>query len=455
MNNRKWLLLGTSVLYVLPFWYDTFWWMIVPFCVLFFLYVLEHAVSFFDGYMWGTISFFLHMIGILFGIARMSSKPLLFCALPFLFCVLYQGLYAGIWFWCTSFLKKKLHLPSSSITLAYIWIIGMWLYFIYIEQLCLICFGAWEGYMLMSPLLPLMQHPGLLWWITFIGTSGVSFFFYLWSATAALYILHRDNRMLLLLAALTIPWLLSYFNAYTYKTPKPFWLDRIVHVPKVFSCTTSSHMTARTVAEEIRQLLVRFPNADIVITPESAVLDPAIFSTPEYAYLFSQHIMPKPIHLIVGSFYQDDLHYYNSCYWLYNGILQKRYNKRHAMPLTERIPLAYNFAALRTLYFNNSSQVECSKNTRCCFSFSSDNKCVPYICSELFFNTWPDADTFSAPIIVMVNDRWCPAVYIKRLLYNAARFKAIQWQRDIIYVSFYYAAWLDRYGHIYPLQSSK
>jgi hypothetical protein len=151
---------------------------------------------------------------------------------------------------------------------------------------------------------------------------------------------------------------------------------------------------------------------------------------------------------VVGSFF-DDAHncYRNSCYWIKHGILQQRFDKRHAMILVERIPQLCSANMLKNMYFNQMPEIVPSCNIRPCITLSDTLRVVPYLCSELFFNEYPD-DHYDCTILLLANDTWTPARYIRHLMYLAVRFKAIQWQRTIIYVSYYYAVVCDKYGHV-------
>jgi hypothetical protein len=70
---------------------------------------------------------------------------------------------------------------------------------------------------------------------------------------------------------------------------------------------------------------------------------------------------------------------------------------------------------------------------------------IPYICSELFFNELPDDCCKNDPIIAVINDLLFPT-YMQKLLVLLARFKAIQWQRDIVYVSYTQSLFIDQWG---------
>lgn len=64
---------------------------------------------------------------------------------------------------------------------------------------------------------------------------------------------------------------------------------------------------------------------------------------------------------------------------------------------------------------------------------------MPYICSELFFNYYPDDVYRDMPIVAVCNDRLL-APYVARLMFLGAVCQAIAWQRAIVYVSFLYQA---------------
>jgi len=308
--------------------------------------------------------------------------------------------------------------------------------------------------MLMSPLLVLVEHSHLLACMMPLGTSLISLTIYGWAGTCAFYLVHRKwCKAAIVFGSIFVVCGIIIAMPHSI-SPRPAWLDRIVHMPRCFSCGPSTLKRARTIAYEARQLMERFSDADVIIMPESAVVDADLFSCDECVTLLSVHHIKKAVHIIAGSFAYDEQRYYrNACYWVYDGHVCQRHDKRHTMPLTERIPSLCDYSFIRDFYFAQASQVAASARDRKPFIIGDTCVLMPYICSELFFNTWPESDNTRYPIVVIVNDSWCPALYIRRLLYYLARFKAMQWKRDIVYVSYYYAALCDATGGIHYLQS--
>jgi hypothetical protein len=70
---------------------------------------------------------------------------------------------------------------------------------------------------------------------------------------------------------------------------------------------------------------------------------------------------------------------------------------------------------------------------------------VPYICSEIFFNDIPD-DTFTFPIASFCNDTWIEAHNLERIMHLIHTFRALEWMRDILYVSYNNPLLYDKSG---------
>ena len=123
------------------------------------------------------------------------------------------------------------------------------------------------------------------------------------------------------------------------------------------------------------------------------------------------------------------------------------FDKRHAMPITERA--IKGLPELYRLYWGHALAIVPSHEKRPLWLLENV-PLVPYICSELFFNENPD-DHYGSPVVLaLCNDCWAvPA--LQRLMYLKARYQAIAWNRPIIYVSYAYGALLYPDGSEYPL----
>ena len=186
--------------------------------------------------------------------------------------------------------------------------------------------------------------------------------------------------------------------------------------------------------------------------PESAFNVSNFADLPELVQLWSSDCIGKAVHFIFGSSRWHDGNYYNSLHWVYDGVLQHCCDKRHAMLISERLFLWFDIPLMQQLYFSQSSPITISSCKRSTLVLSENFECVPYICSELFFNEWPDDQYNNVPIIAVVNDSLflnsCYCLYIQKLLVFLACYKAIQWQRDIVYVSYAQSLFITKYGRV-------
>jgi hypothetical protein len=125
--------------------------------------------------------------------------------------------------------------------------------------------------------------------------------------------------------------------------------------------------------------------------------------------------------------------------------LQCCYDKKHAMLLSERLSTWMDNDFFKHIYFNERQPIHRSLCERTQCVVSENISFVPYICSELFFTELPDDTYENSPVLAVVNDILF-TTYIQKLLVLLARFKAIQWQRNIIYVSYTQSLFIDVCG---------
>jgi apolipoprotein N-acyltransferase len=304
--------------------------------------------------------------------------------------------------------------------------------------------------MLMHPLLPFAEQPMLLALLPYAGKYCLLAFVYGFAGFVTMFLLSFRYIYVLGAILMLIPWCISIILwAQQCSGICPHWLQRIASVPHKFPKIENHSITARTVREHIKDALQKKTTADIVIIPESSVYSPYVLNTPALISHLDPMQLERPVHAIIGSFYDENGLYRNSCYWVKNGVVQQRFDKRHAMVMIERMPRFFRSSFMKNMYFKTMPEIIKSSNARPCFSLSENLCFVPYICSELFFNEYPDDSHGSTPILLISNDAWCPAFYVRRLMYLMVRFKAIQWQRPILYVSYHHTVFFDERGDVY------
>lgn len=238
----------------------------------------------------------------------------------------------------------------------------------------------------------------------------------------------------------SMPWIWWGMHEPPYKK-QWLWHQKICSSP----CMIRAHNAngaLRILTQHIKKLTAIYPEVSIIIMPESALdrVEDDILDK------LHEHYLEKPLHLICGTCVRQDQNYYNSLYWIHNGLLQARFDKKHTMLITERFSDWMNTDWLRKIYFKDGISITSSCNERKLLQLSDSIAFVPYICSELFFNENPDDCYPNVPILAIVNDTLLIDNYMHSLLVLLARFKAIQWQRDIVYVSYGVSVFINKWG---------
>jgi hypothetical protein len=413
--------------------------------------VLQEKVSYIHGFIWGISVYSFHLSGVLWGTIILAKGSYIVRIIPALFIIIYQSLYTGLWFWFMGYINDRYTLQKKRYLHCIVWIISLCIYTFWLDRYCLFLFDRLEGYSLMHPLLPLAEKPMLLCLIPYGGKICFTLLLYSFAGLCTLFLLHPSWYTVFLCLLSVIPWCISIWLWTNHVPTIPTWLNGIVCLPKKFPDIENISFSARLLREEVRCILQKYPEVHIVFAPESSIYTHYLFNEPSLVNHLSPPEIGKPLQLLIGSFYDDDGKYRNTCYWVKDGIMQQRFDKRHAMVLIERIPSLFKSNIIKDMYFTQMPEIISSNNIRPHFNVSDTLCVVPYLCSELFFNEYPD-DPYDCTILLLANDTWTPSRYIRDLMYLAARFKALQWQRGIIYITYYYHSFFDVYGNEYPIK---
>jgi hypothetical protein len=353
--------------------------------------------------------------------------------IPPLFVIIYIATYIAIWLIMVQTILRYCSLTIIQIT---VWTLGLCLFFIVIDQLLLWPFGRCEGYPFLNPFIPLAIYPSFLIIMHTISYPLLLVWFCITSSCITLFFLDQTSLRFLAMVLAIIPWLYGF----TITPPVlPIWLKTIGHLPLVLPSSIDVDIGSMLICHELDRIHTDNPIITTIVMPESAWNGSMLTSITDLATL------KHPIkHILVGSFTQQNEGYYNSCYYFQNGLLHYRYDKRHAVPVTERI--APWFSKLNTaLFFEKSPPIKPCHHQRLPIQLPSIGLCVIYICSELFCNNWPD-DICNVPIFALVNDWWFRMPHFRQLMALTARLYAMKWKRSILYISFHYAQYFDTYG---------
>lgn len=456
------LLLLSAIFYTVPFFISHhFWWLIFLFPVPLLYRTRTQNVSFMHGFLWGCAVFTLHTIGWIYLIANMAGESWTIGLVLGVAMILYQALFPAFLFWSTT---KTITFFSihNAIACLCLWAVALWIFIVWVDWYSLWIFGVQEGYPLMHPLIVLAEKPQLLYLLPIVGKLLLTAFFLLVPMGITILLWYRNWYALLFLctsalffwrqpdeARKGVDWGLRIGALLC--PPKLYAKDgaksgiKIKTLPYMICSTTDDpEIIVKIIGNYLKKMVAQEPAIEIIIMPESACNISNFVELPELLQLWNSENIGKAVHIIFGASRQQGDDYYNSLHWVYDGKLQYCYDKKHAMLLTERLSGLMNCDYVRAIYFSEKKPITVSCCERIQLALLKDMSFVPYICSELFFSELPD-DCSKESIIVIVNDLLF-ATYIQKILVLLARLKAIQWQRNIIYVSYAYSLFIDDCG---------
>lgn len=463
------LLIISAILYALPFLFSEYlWWLIFIFPVPLLYVTRVQNISFVQGYVWGIIVFSLHLHAGIFIVADLARDMRLVGFVMGIVMILYQALVPAVLFWLTTKTIQLFSIQSPFFRLS-LYALALDLFILWTDQYCLWIFGVQEGYPLMHPLLPLAQQPKLLMLLPILGKQLLTILFLLVPVSVVILLClpaealpcppkllakdgtkegYKNRRTLLFFMCVLIPWILCFMHE-TPNTKSPDWYNRIKSLPCMIHATGNNPETVmKIVARYLKNTVETYPNVTVIIMPESALNIAVYANAIELFSLCSKKYVGKPIHFIFGACRKQNDDYYNSLHWVYDGQLQACFDKKHAMLMTERLSDWMDGELMQTIYFKDMPCITPSCSNRKLLNLGDGYVFVPYICSELFFNEYPDDCYKNRPIIAIINDVLFTESYMQKLLLLLARFKAIQWQRYIVYVAYGDSVFIDKRGEI-------
>ncbi|MCX5925092.1 MAG: hypothetical protein NT124_02230 [Candidatus Dependentiae bacterium] len=483
------------------------WWCVFLFSAPLYLLPYLKKPTFSDGLLWGILVFSCTLSGVFMGALYNTHSTLdsaisaILAIMIAISLILYFSLYSALWFWLTGELIqvsmaiysisttdtvsiKKLVYSNTSYHMLLI-SIPMWLATTLLYIFCIDNYSLWpflrlEGHPLMHPLIPLATHPKLLRLLPLLGKNMLTFLVLLPAAALALGLTHyikncrrshqvrkhyylQDSHIYYIFFLLTLAsWTGSYLVPQRTR-PLPDWLAYISWLP----LQGSGHETVAYIAQnQFKKIITTKPSTRLIIVPESAFYSDTLCSTDSCMQLWHANYLTQPISIICGSFSRETTHkscktsnpinqtvheknksyLFNTCYLVYNGSLFQEFHKTHTVPFTEQMPLWLTYPTLNSLFFTDFPAITPSTNKRMPFMVPGVHTFIPYICSELFFSHYPDSNTKKTPILALVNDAWTHNNYLCTLMLRTAQLKAIEWQCDILYISYAYGVSIDKNG---------
>ncbi len=430
------LLISSAVLYALSFVVSEYlWWVTFLFPVPLFFYSKQYKLSFMHGYIWGFIAYGLQISSICVALYNMSIGPFWIRVLPGILLLFYMPLFSAFSF----FISQKIF----SNTLLVI-VFGLFLSIFLIDNYALLMCARLEGYMLISPLIPLCQVPQLLWLLPYVGIWIMTI---LWiSVPIFLFLAIQEKKYIPLLFLSLLPFISGFLI--NQKQHVPDWIDVIVHVPKLFGPTNNQRALILRVQKIIRQVIVKHPQVEVIIFPEGALYCKDLACKQSLTSEWSKKKVGKKVNVIIGTFHEEGDRLYNSLQWFYDGKLMGMHHKQHVLPITEQLPWWLSCEWYKDAYFSCISEITPAIGSKKLFTINNSLCCVPFICSEFFFKKGQISETKNISILLVCNDSWFDfpecMPYMQTLMRLGAQFSAIKSQKSIVYVAFSSAYYVDQ-----------
>jgi apolipoprotein N-acyltransferase len=426
-----WSYIGISIaLYVSAFLVPSlFNWAILVYLVPLFLVVVHNpdALSYRHGFWWGVGAYgitFSSLWHIIFEQAHCLWKILASALL-----LLYFSSCSALWFGVSNTISRY-YTDHRWIVIS--WIAGTSCFWYLMRTCALFIVGINKGLLLLFPLVPLAQHTQWLWWLPIIGSTTLGIFLLIGSWGCA-YLLYKPTiKHLLIMLFSYAPFFSGWFLPST-RLPLPPLVNQIL------ALVPEKYTTIYQAAENITQLLIQGTlneqKTQIIVAAESSFPFP-LNDHPWALSMWHENALRQNVLFILGSYRRENERMYNTLYLIQNGRIIKYYDKTSLMPFFEKTPPMW-----RAIQPFKKNEFMFGSSMREPLQISSFI-CIPYICSEFFFQK---DFTAGEIILCIVNDSWFLS-YMKNLLKLTAQFNAHAYRCSIVYVSYAYALYIDQNG---------
>ncbi len=170
----------------------------------------------------------------------------------------------------------------------------------------------------------------------------------------------------------------------------------------------------------------------VIVAPESTFPFP-LNQHPEVVELWSS-VLPKDVHLLIGSQRKEGKKFYQTVYWLHEGRIKNYYDKRHRVIFTEGVPAAFeNTSWAKDLFLGDKVSISAGTRDGVVFDVGEGIRVWPQLCSELFMKDSLQVQGVDM-VLWLVNDSWFPP-YFRKQLARLAQVRANQIGVPLLYVT--------------------
>ncbi|MCF7900037.1 hypothetical protein K9K77_00875 [Candidatus Babeliales bacterium] len=405
-----------SCFFILPFFF------LVP---LFYTLSCFPKYAFLQGWVGGTLFFMIHMFGF-WWVSFFYGVGFLRIIYPFIL-FMYCGLYTGVWFFllCTMNIWKRWQkrIGWFIVSLGYFWII---------DSKIFIVFGAWEGYSLAFPLIPLVHIPYCLRTIWWVGPWVLLSIIIVFQILLSEFLKKRDFQKV---SSLIIGMSLFFFII-----PEPIIkneknIQNIFHhiVALPLPKKDNPYEMAQEMCLSLMNAVHNNKDATIFIFPESAF--PFVLSDHPYALkMWNENVLEANKILIMGSHTKKPGKLFNSFIVVRQCRIIEYYSKKHLVPFFEHIPWFYqSINSCSSLFLTQKERFYSGKSDQTPLYLDSFSF-IPVICSELFFSLFTGVSS-EIPLICLMNDSYFKGSGYSKIMLNSARFACFRQKKILAYIA--------------------
>lgn len=434
------LILCAAILNFIPYLWSSVAWFFVFFSLTPILYVIAaYPASFRVGLAWGFCVAWLHCgvplscaCSAFFSVGVVTQMAIL------AWVALYMGLHAGLFFWCADYLYRRVCGWGCSgqkyhMLLRLVFFSGAISFFlIWFSDYCFWIGGRPEGFIFAHALIPFGQHTEcmqqLVYYLNFHATIVL---LVLLQAAVVCACITRTKLSVMLLLICAAPWVWSLATSHN-DYFLPAWHERVVYAPRIYF--GDALQAAQRLHNDVVEVS-RTTKRDIVLMPE------AVICGCTHQALEAVRMMPPALHVIMGVCCSEGESRYNAVIYIHDTEVVYRFDKRFLALFTECAPrlCGCDFGQCSTFY-NQGTKV------RQPLVIDASIRLVPYICSELFYQQAAEDAFTDLPLLALCGDTWVAGSYVQKVFLLGATIRALQWQRDIVYVSSSYGAFISKWG---------
>lgn len=411
--------------------------------------VLIYPAAFRAGFVWGFYVALLHCgvplscaFASFFGVGAILQMVLLIGV------ALYVGVHAGVFFFCADYVyrrvcgysDKKYHIMIRCVLMS----VAISFFSLWLSDYCFWICGRPEGFIFAHALMLFGDHTEYIQQLVqYVNLSGTVVLLVLLQGAFVLACISRTKLAIRLFCMCTAPWVWSYATRHD-DSFLPAWHERVVYLPRVY-LEKNALDSAQRLHNDIVELS-RHTKRDIILMPE-AVICGCTHQARE-----AVRMMPPALHVIVGIGCCEHEARYNSVVYIHDTEIVYRFDKQFLALFTENAPRFFGCDCSCWLGQRDKTWYSQGATVRQPLVIDASIRLVPYICSELFYQQAADDPYTDVPLLALCGNAWVPDSYVQELFLLGATIRALQWHRDVVYISSSHGAYISKWGKRVAIQ---